>query len=445
MKEILAKDLSSISEFFEGLTDLSSSTLRNEEIELLRKKANEEIRTADIKSLADIFGKKHTEFLLGLGNLTLPDIPRVNTQADIREYDEKIARKNILGRIRIFDNEISTWVDQTMLEKGVIFSDLLTAIKGDLKKVNQAIKNNRIKRNTHISNLIIGQSKLGSFLYIPDGIQPDGIFLIEIEVSNTHSLIPMHLITLIGKSAKCNLVIDIKSKYNNKNRSILVIQNDLILAENSHLSIFQKQKIGEEMALFISEHVIEERNANVSSFILDKGGAITDRFLAAELIGEGGSVNITGLYYPKNGQRFYYDTQQNHIASYTKSDLLFKGVLGKDAYSSWKGNILILENTRGTNGYQSNDNLIIDPSAKAESIPGLEICTDDVHCSHGVTMGSIDKNQMFYLQSRGINQEDGEKLIVDGFLSSAVKRMADKGFEEFILASFENKIINIRL
>jgi len=243
---------------------------------------------------------------------------------------------------------------------------------------------------------------------------------------------------MIGNSAYSNLVIDIKSKSNRKDLAILAIQNDLILAENSHLSILQKQKIGEETALFVSEVIIENRDAHVSSFILDQGSAITDRFLAAEMIGEGGSVNITGLYNPKNGQRFYYDTQQNHIASYTKSDLLFKGVLGEDAYSSWKGNILISEDTRGTNGYQSNDNLILGPSAKTESIPGLEIITDDVSCSHGVTMGNIDKDQMFYLQSRGINQESAEKLIIDGFLSSAVKRMADNGFEEFIINSIEN-------
>ena len=204
------------------------------------------------------------------------------------------------------------------------------------------------------------------------------------------------------------------------------------------MSILQKQKVGKETALFITEHLLENKDATLINFILDRGGALTDRFLSAELIGEGGSANITALYDPKNGQRFYYDTQQNHIASYTTSDLLFKGVLGKSAFVSWKGNILVSKDTKGTNGYQSNNSLLIDTSAKSESIPGLEILTDDVRCSHGVTMGNIDKNQMFYLQSRGINQEDAEKLIVDGFLSSSVKRMADKGYEEFIQNSFEN-------
>ena len=438
MEEILVKDSSSLGGFIKGLTDLNSSTLRNEEIELIRKKANEKIRTANVRSLGDIFGKKHKRFLSGFKNLSLPDIPRVDTWADVPERDEEIAGRKVLGKIRIRDNEIVKWVNPKMLEKGIIFSDLLTAIMDHSEKVNQAFKNIRMKRETLISKLIIGQSTHGSFLYIPDGIKPEGIFLIEIEVLHAHSLIPIHLITMIGNSAYSNLVIDIKSKSNRKDLAISAIQNDLILAENSHLSILQKQKIGEETALFVSEVIIENRDAHVSSFILDQGSAITDRFLAAEMIGEGGSVNITGLYNPKNGQRFYYDTQQNHIASYTKSDLLFKGVLGEDAYSSWKGNILISEDTRGTNGYQSNDNLILGPSAKTESIPGLEIITDDVSCSHGVTMGNIDKDQMFYLQSRGINQESAEKLIIDGFLSSAVKRMADNGFEEFIINSIEN-------
>jgi len=438
LEKKLVKIPSSLGEFIKGLKDLDSSILGNKKIELLIKKANEEIRIADVKGFDDIFGKRHTEFLSGIRNLSLPDIPIVKTWTDVKEPDAEIAGRRVIGKIRICDNEISNWVDPEMQEKGVIFSDLLSAIKKHSKKINLVFKNNSIKRKSFLSNLIIGQGKLGSFLYIPDGIHPEGIFLIEIEVSDAYSLIPMHLITTIGKSAYCNLVINIKSKNKNNDRSILVIQNDLILAENAHLSIFQKQKVGREVALFIFDHITENKDATVSSFILDLGSSITDRFLAAELMGEGGSANITGVYNPKNGQRFYYDTQQNHNASYTKSDLLFKGVLGKNAYSSWKGNILISQNTKGTNGYQKNDNLLIDPLVKAESIPGLEIMTDDVRCSHGVTMSDIDKNQMFYLQSRGINKEDAGKLIVDGFLSSGVKRMADKGFEEFILTSFED-------
>jgi len=118
------------------------------------------------------------------------------------------------------------------------------------------------------------------------------------------------------------------------------------------------------------------------------------------------------------------------------SDLLFKGVIGKNAFTFWKGNIIVEPKTFGANGYQANKNLIIDESAKVESIPGLEIITNDVRCSHGVTIGNIDRNHMFYLQSRGINKEEAEKLIIDGFLSSAKNRIRNQDFLKLVSTYF---------
>jgi len=437
MKKNSVKDLSSFKELIKKITDQNSFTLQNEEVETIRKEAIDEIRKAGIKDLSDIFGKKHKKNLSGYKNLNLLDIPKVRTRTSVQDHNQEIAGRRVIGRIKICDDEIIKWIDPNMKDKGIIFCDLFSAFSNHSKKINHAFMDDRIKRDNLISNLILGQSKHGSFLFIPDGIQPNGLFEIDVEVSHVNSLIPLHLITKIGKSASSKLVIQIKSKDNNINHSILAIRNDLFLAENSNLTVFQNQNIGIKTALFITEHIYKNRGANLNNLILDQGSAVTDRILDADLIGEGGSVIITGLYESRNGQRFFYDTQQNHFASHTKSDLLFKGVLGKNAFSFWKGNILVSKNTIGTNGYQSNKNLIIDPSAKAESIPGLEILTDDVRCSHGVTMGNIDKEQMFYLQSRGINQEDAEKIIIEGFLSSAVKRIADKRIQEFILNSIE--------
>ena len=437
MKKNSVKDLSSFKELIKKITDQNSFTLQNEEVETIRKEAIDEIRKTGIKDLSDIFGKKHKKNLSGYKNLNLLDIPKVRTRTSVQDHNQEIAGRRVIGRIKICDDEIIKWIDPNMEDKGIIFCDLFSAFSNHSKKVNHAFKDDRIKRDKLISNLILGQSKHGSFLFIPDGIQPNGLFEIDVEVSHVNSLIPLHLITKIGKSASSKLVIQIKSKDNNINHSILAIRNDLFLAENSNLTVVQNQKIGIKTALFITEHIYKNRGANLNNLILDQGSAVTDRILDADLIGEGGSVIITGLYDSRNGQRFYYDTQQNHFASHTKSDLLFKGVLGKYAFSSWKGNILVSKNTIGTNGYQSNKNLIIDPSAKAESMPGLEILTDDVRCSHGVTMSNIDKEQMFYLQSRGINQKDAKKIIIEGFLSSAVKRIADKRTQEFILNSIE--------
>ena len=121
MEEILIEDPSSFVEFIKGLTDLNSSNLRNREIELIRKNANEKIRTANVKNLGDIFGKKHTRFLSGLKDLSLPDVPRVDTWDDVPKHDEEIAGRKVLGKIRIRDSEIVKWVDPKMLEKGIVY------------------------------------------------------------------------------------------------------------------------------------------------------------------------------------------------------------------------------------------------------------------------------------------------------------------------------------
>jgi Fe-S cluster assembly protein SufD len=241
----------------------------------------------------------------------------------------------------------------------------------------------------------------------------------------------------VGGSASANLLIRVKSSQNKKNRSVIMLQNDVILEEKSQLNIIQDQKIGRKVSLLYASKFHCLKNSSLNCFYLDQGSAVTDRYIDVEMKGMDSSAIITGLYSSTNGQNFYYDTQQNHCSIHANSDLLFKGVIGKKAYSSWKGNIFVSEDSLGTNGYQANRNLLVDPTARAESTPGLEILTDDVRCSHGVTMGNIDKNQMFYLQSRGIEKKEAERMIIEGYFRSTLQRIPDFQLRNYIQNSIE--------
>ncbi len=128
-----------------------------------------------------------------------------------------------------------------------------------------------------------------------------------------------------------------------------------------------------------------------------------------------------GLYKPETIDLSLFNSQ-NHIASFTKSDLLYKGVLGGEARMNWEGNILVEQDTKGVDGYQMNSSLLTSKKVQVNSIPGLEILTDDVRCSHGVTMSDIDEGQRLYLQSRGVSQADSERLIIGGFFNKAFER-----------------------
>jgi len=155
------------------------------------------------------------------------------------------------------------------------------------------------------------------------------------------------------------------------------------------------------------------------------------RQMEFQLKGENSDATLSGIYHAGESRQFIYNTRQDHLASNTISDLLFKGVLSKNAYALWQGNIFVGDGTHGVDGYQMNRNLLLGENVQAQSIPGLEILTDDVKCSHGVAMSNIDEDQLFYLSSRGIDETTAVRLIVGGFIEDGLKRMKDKRLHNY--------------
>ncbi len=125
-------------------------------------------------------------------------------------------------------------------------------------------------------------------------------------------------------------------------------------------------------------------------------------------------------------QQVEFNTRQNHFAANTKSDLLYKGVLLDESRSLFSGMIHVAPGAVKTDGYQANRNLIIGANAHADTLPGLEILADDVRCTHGATVGKIDPTELFYLQSRGLDRNDAQKLIIQGFLDPIIQMMPDE-------------------
>ena len=124
----------------------------------------------------------------------------------------------------------------------------------------------------------------------------------------------------------------------------------------------------------------------------------------------------------------------------TTSDLLFKGALIDASRVVWHGMIYVAPNAQKTDGYQANRNLVLSKNARADLIPGLEILADDVRCSHGATVGKIDPNEVFYLQTRGIPKIEAEKLIVEGFFDPIMQRIPFEGVRNRFQESIHKKM-----
>ena len=143
----------------------------------------------------------------------------------------------------------------------------------------------------------------------------------------------------------------------------------------------------------------------------------------ALLQGENAESNQLAVYFGDGTQMLDFRTLQDHDAPRTRSDLLFKGAVEDDARSVYSGLVRLRPAAQKANAFQTNRNLVLTEGAGAESIPNLEIEANDVRCSHASTVGPIDDDQRYYLESRGVRPEEAERLIVLGFFDDVFTRL----------------------
>ena len=132
----------------------------------------------------------------------------------------------------------------------------------------------------------------------------------------------------------------------------------------------------------------------------------------------------------------------DHDAPHTRSRVTYKGALqGEGAHTVWIGDVLIRQNANGTDSYEQNRNLVLTPGTRADSIPNLEIETGDIEgAGHASATGRFDDEHLFYLQSRGISEEEARKLVVRGFLLEVINQIGEPATEERLQAAIEAEL-----
>lgn len=147
--------------------------------------------------------------------------------------------------------------------------------------------------------------------------------------------------------------------------------------------------------------------------------------VAVRLIEPGAQATIIGFMIGQDHQKIILHTTQRHEASDTASTLLVKSILTDDASFLYNGGIRVEPNAQKTDAYQRNENLLLSEHARAESKPSLEILANDVRCTHGATISSIQKDHQWYLATRGLNEEESKRLILVGFFEHAIAKISD--------------------
>jgi Fe-S cluster assembly protein SufD len=215
---------------------------------------------------------------------------------------------------------------------------------------------------------------------------------------------------------------------------------EIQVMQNAALKFVELQSWGCHVWNFSHERARVERGGNIDWIFGAIGSRLTKNFTELDLAGEGATGRMSGFYFTDGDQHLDHDTQQNHLAPRTTSDLLFKGALKGKSRSVWQGMIYVAPGAQKTDGYQANRNIVLSDQARADSIPGLEILADDVRCTHGATVGRLEQEPLFYLKSRGIPQVEAERLVVEGFFDPIMQRIPFEGVRERFQQSILQKM-----
>ena len=215
---------------------------------------------------------------------------------------------------------------------------------------------------------------------------------------------------------------------------------EIVVQQAAKVEYVSVQNLSRGTYHFASHHARVERDAELDWVAGGFGSAKGKVRIQNDLAGPGATSRVTGAYFVDGTQHLDYDTFQEHIAPSTTSDFAFKGALRDTARAVWRGMIRVEEGAQKTNAYQENRNLLLSKTAHADSIPGLEILANDVRCTHGATLGQVDREQLFYLMTRGLSRSEAERLIVRGFFQDVLDRVELQPVRDALAEALEARI-----
>jgi Fe-S cluster assembly protein SufD len=215
---------------------------------------------------------------------------------------------------------------------------------------------------------------------------------------------------------------------------------EVFVGEDAKLVYGHLQDWGRNVFHYSNQRARVERGGELQWIQTFLGGRMTKTNSYFRMAGAGARAYVHGFMFGDQRQHFDLHTLQQHLAEQTTSDLYIKGALKDRARSVYQGMIQVARGAQRTDAYQANRNLLLSETARADSIPGLEILANDVRCTHGATIGTVDPEQMYYLMTRGLARNDAQRLVVEGFFAPVLDRIPLESVREQLRGVIQAKI-----
>jgi Fe-S cluster assembly protein SufD len=306
--------------------------------------------------------------------------------------------------------------------RGIVLSSLSAAIKTHPELVQRHLFSQFKVGQDIFTALHAALFAGGAFLYVPAGIE------LAVPLEAVHrvteagvGVFPHTLIVVEEGSA-----VSFLDRYQSEDFTGEALSDaavEIVAGAGASVTSVSIQEYGRGVWHFQTQQASCGRDASLHSLVVMLGASFSRVQVEGALRGEHGSSEMLGLYFAEADQHFDMRTLQDHVAPGCTSDLLYKGALRDTSHTVYSGLIRVHPGAEKTDAYQANRNLVLSDNAKADSKPELEILNNDVRCTHGSTVGQVDDDHLFYLQSRGISRDDAKRLIVEGFFEDVINRV----------------------
>jgi Fe-S cluster assembly protein SufD len=311
--------------------------------------------------------------------------------------------------------------------QGVIWTDMVTAVSRYPELVRKYFMEEAVPITTDkYTALHAAFWNGGTFLYVPQNVAVELPFVSVLWQELPQLAVFPHTLLVVEAGSSVTLVSELLSMgcvacpdtYHGG-------VTELHIGAGARVRYINTQDLGRQVYDLRTQTALLDRDSRLEWLSVTLGGRVSRSSQHTLLRQPGAEALVTGLYLSDGKQHMEMDTLQDHIAGGCTSDLLYQGALLGKSRTIYEGTIRAWPGAQKTNAYQANRNLLLSKSARADSLPKLEIEANDLRCTHGATVSPVDDDQVFYLMSRGIPRTDAVRLIVEGFFQPSLDRLPE--------------------
>lgn len=380
---------------------------------------------------------KYTSITPLLQHNFVPSIEKKHiTQDKVKRFLFDTLKSNVIVVVNGHYSEELTTLNK--IPEGVEIGSMAKAISSNSSSIEKHFGKYADFSNHIFTSLSTAFTKDGVLINIPEGkIVKTPIHILFItESGNEELLIQPRNLFIAGKNSQVTIV----EHFVNTNSGTYFTNTvtEIVVEENAVLDHIRLQEEGKSAYHIGRIDVDQERASNFTSHFISLGASLSRNDFNAKFNDEGGECTFNGLFLTEDKQLFDVHTLIDHAKPHCDSHEHYKGILNDVSRGVFNGKVIVRPDAQKTNAFQENNNIILSQDALINTKPQLEIFADDVKCSHGATIGQLDKDAMFYLKSRGIGEESARAILIHAFASDVIQSVkvdAVRNYIEEILTS----------